>query len=165
MIVVDVGCYHHPTHAGRPQDSIGLLLERFQPRTLYGFDPHPGLPVGSTLENGVRVIRERRAAWLRDGTVGFTTDPARPLGALVTEHEGESVPCFDLAAFLGEKLIEGEIVLKLDVEGAEYQLLSRIIDEGVDEFLTLILVEWHDRRRWQARRRLQRSLRCPVEPW
>ena len=165
MIVVDVGCHAHPAHDGASQDSISQLIARFHPRVVYGFDPHPGLPVGSTIEGGARVIRERRAAWLRDGTVGFTSDPARPLGARVTEHEGESVPCFDLAAFLGEKLIEGEIVLKLDAEGAEYQLLSRIIDEGVDEFLTLILVEWHDRRRWQARRRLQRALRCPVEPW
>ena len=166
MIVVDVGCHDHPAHDGQSQDSIGRLIDRFRPRVLYGFDPHPGLPVGSTLQDGVRVVRERRAAWVHDGIVEFDYTPDQgPLGSKIREGAAGRVPCFDLAAFLIEQLPQGHIVLKLDAEGAEYPLLARIIDQDVDEFLTLVLVEWHQPRKWQARRRLERALRCPVQPW
>ncbi len=164
MICVDVGCHDHPAHEGQSQDSIGRLIERFQPRVVWGFDPHPGVPVGSTMRGGARVVRERKAAWTHDGTVAFEQSEGLPLRSHVG-GSGTQVPCFDLAEFLIAQLPQGHIVVKLDCEGAEYPLLSRIIDQDVDEFLTLVLVEWHEPRRWQARRRLERALRCPVEPW
>ncbi len=164
MICVDIGCHDHPAHEGSSQDSIGRLIERFHPRVVFGFDPHPGVSVASTVRDGVRVITERKAAWTHDGMVAFS-EREEPLTSRIDEDGDARVPCFDLAEFLIEQLPQGHIVLKLDAEGAEYPLLSRIIDQDVDEFLTLVLVEWHEPRKWQARRRLERALRCPVEPW
>jgi hypothetical protein len=84
------------------------------------------------------------------------------------DAEVREVPCFDLAAFIRD-LPPGEIVLKLDAEGAEIPLLEHLHAAGMDERLTLLLVEWHDAVMtgdYGARRAmLEAALRCRVEEW
>jgi hypothetical protein len=59
-------------------------------------------------------------------------------------------------------------VVKLDVEGAEFPILERLVDEGTDALVAELLVEWHDDKMpayADRKAALLRSLRCPVSPW
>ena len=58
------------------------------------------------------------------------------------------------------------MILKLDIEGGEYELLEHLIETGADGCVELALVEWHDLPAREADRdSLIARLRCPVEPW
>lgn len=143
-IVVDVGCKSHEA-----ERSIEPLIERFKPNVIYGFDPHPQTQPGTYTEGDTLVVITREAAWAYDGMVGYVVDGAS------SRLDGErGVRCFDFAAWLGGLLAEepdAEVILKLDCEGAEFELLARLRERGLLEGLARVLVEWH--------------FPCPVERW
>jgi len=137
-IVIDLGCcsYHR---GNRLEDSIVTLVKRFKPKVLFGFDPHPALMEGVGPVYGTTVVTSRRAAWTHEGRLGLTLQGNCTHVGL----EGEdSTKVFDLAAWVST-LPDVNIVLKVDVEGAEYVLLPHLIDWGLMDRFTRILVEWH----------------------
>ena len=164
--MVDIGCYSHPSHEGQSQDSITRLIERFQPATVYGFDPYPALVEVNEDRAGVHVQTARKAAWAWDGTIPYVIDKRAPLTSAVSAGPGDyQVPCFDLGRWMTALPYEAhDVVLKIDAEGAEYVLLERLINLDVDEWLRLLLVEWHGDRA-EDRARLEAALRCPLEVW
>lgn len=166
-IVIDVGCHYQP-----PEESVHRLIERFHPELLIGIDPDPDLDEGIEQVDGTTILRVRRVAWITaqpqpveyDGIcTGVDFTPNRP--TVLT-------PAVDLLALLA--MLPGRPILKLDCEGAEYELLGAIHDEGLDEELGLVLVEWHpadlatDHGRGWNRQQIVAfagELRCPVEEW
>lgn len=170
-IVYDLGCYDHPDHPGASQDSIRVLVARFHPERLVGYDPHPAVPwFREETINGTNVQVRNMAAWTGTGTVAYDPRPDAPLTAAVSDGTGPSyVRCFDVAWDIcahGNLTDTPDIVVKLDVEGAEYQILERVIALRADEKIELVLVEWHDVPDAARRRRsIVRRLRCPVETW
>ncbi len=141
MIVIDLGCCNHDRDT-----SIGPLVDRFAPEVLFGFDPL--LDTNDDYDmNGTRVRLRNKAAWTRNGTLTLMVGNS-PLGSTVMRERGLSaqaertVRCFDLARFI-QLLPDGELVLKLDVEGAEYPLLQQLADTGTLSKVGCLLVEWH----------------------
>ena len=59
-----------------------------------------------------------------------------------TWMRNERTKAFDLAAWV-RTLPEARIVLKVDVEGAEYVLLPHLIAHGLMDRFSHVLVEWH----------------------
>lgn len=79
-----------------------------------------------------------------------------------------SVPCFDFSEWIHD-LDEPEVIVKMDIEGAEVPVLEKLIEDGTDQRISLLLVEWHDSY-FNAHFTLRRAaveefLRCPVEVW
>lgn len=134
MIVIDVGC---AKHGG--DESIPYLIEEFRPDVLYGFDP-VGVADGDDLIEDTRVVLRRAAAWTHEGIVTFVADGIR--GHVEPWGTGELVACFDLAHFILD-LPDEPVVLKLDCEGAEYELLPHLVATGADLRLQLAWVEFH----------------------
>lgn len=169
LTLVDVGFVQHGTEA-----SLRPLIRRFKPDYVYGFDPlhtHPAT-IGSF--EGTPVLLTAQAAWTRDGVLALSN----PSGVIATAvHTSENflhataitVPCLDFAWWLSRQ--RGRLVVKLDVEGAEFPLLQALLNAGLDTRIDLLLVEWHERylspgsgyRLW--RDRLETELRCPIEEW
>lgn len=148
LTVVDVGCADHDAK------SVNYLVERFRPDEFWGFDPYPDMEPLDYQDGPTHVRTSGQAAWLYGGEVAFTE-------AGDCSHVGEgpnTVPCFDLAAWLAER--EPGTVLKLDAEGAEYELVPHLIATGEDRRLSLLLIEWHF-----DDRDLTSQLGCPVEIW
>jgi len=155
VIVVDLGCFdreaHHDGH------SLEALAHEYQPELMYGFDPSPQLDTSRTEVNGVPVKLERKAAWLYDGEIQFCdvyipgrvgtigVGPIRDTytpGRIGMIGEGpDTVPCFDWSVWLLE---HGPCVVKMDVEGAEYGLLAKMIQDGTDNLVEELVIEWHD---------------------
>jgi FkbM family methyltransferase len=169
-IVVDLGCRGYGE-----EESIRKLIERFNPTDLVGFDPL--LQERYILDHyrGTKINLAQSAAWTEEGHLELATGSFREWDATVMvakNGRGEwtqtrKVRCFDLAEYLS--LLPGRIVLKMDVEGAEFPLLEHLIKQGVDERLELLLVEWHDEKMGSEfttqRASLLERLRCPVEEW
>jgi len=148
-IVVDLGCMDRPPHASLPE-----LARAYKPDLIYGFDPSPLLDTSVTDVDGTPVRLVRSAAWTRTGAIGF-----REWGIYsYVGCGGITVPCFNFSHWLN---LHGPCVVKMDVEGAEYQLLEQIVDDGTDDNIVELLIEWHD----EPDARLLAALRCPVKEW
>lgn len=170
MIVVDLGCFPH-----RDEISIEPLIRQYRPEVLYGFDPWPALGEQDADFEGTRVVLQRKAAWVEDGEIefaqvrGFRAWNSTVMRAKGTRGEwsgaGEviRVPCFDFSSWLAT--LPEPAVVKFDVEGAEFEILERMVDNGADQFVSELLIEWHDDRMpgyAERRERLVQRLRCPV---
>jgi hypothetical protein len=162
VIVIDLGCHEY---ANYPEDiSIAPLIERFEPGILWGFDP-AGDDFEYTIGN-TQVILSGKAAWVYNGSIGFSENRENGLRSYTAEHAGpRAVPCFDIAEFLrGLSPHEQDLVLKMDIEGAEYTLLPHLVATGTDKLLDLLLIEMHDLDINKNQDLLDR-LSCPVEQW
>ncbi len=163
-IVIDLGC--EPRGTDR---SIEPLVKRFAPKQLLGFDPATS-PTRYDLD-GTEVVIVSSAAWVRDGTLQLSgaDDKATVMGASSARNETElTVPCFDFSDWLaGFEL--SEVVVKMDIEGAELPVLEKVIADGADDRISLLILEWHDQffnSSYSLRRAaVEGALRCPVEIW
>lgn len=170
-VVVDLGCRTYGE-----DESIGPLVRRFKPRNLYGFDPL--LPADEDYWVDDTYVRiERIAAWLFDGQLPLGIGAPSELDATVVHRKngrGEwdrSVPvrCFDFPEMLTRH--SPGVVVKMNVEGAEFPLLQACLDRGIAERIGLLVVAWHDDvldggtdyKAWRGR--LEDALPCPIEPW
>ncbi len=133
MIIIDVGC---AKWGG--DESVSKLVEEFNPDVLYGFDPGLNAEDYPEAIGGTRLVLSRSAAWTFDGELEFTV---AGLGGQV-ESGGDVVQCVDLARFILE-LSAGDIVLKMDAEGAEYELIPHLVANDADLRLTLAVTEFH----------------------
>jgi FkbM family methyltransferase len=173
VIVVDLGCFPH-----RDEISIEPLIARFRPDVLYGFDPWPALVEGEVVADGTRVVLERKAAWIEDGEIEFarvrglrgwdsTVMRAKNAkGEWTGAGEIVRVPCFDFSAWL--RTLPEPPVVKLDIEGAEFPVLEKLVADGTDAHVAELLIEWHDDKMpdfAERRASLLAALRCPVVPW
>lgn len=94
---------------------------------------------------------DRRAAWVYDGqTALYLGDPqsssvfACKSSGGVDPHNCVSVPCINLAAWMLNKFIGYDhVVLKLDIEGAEYPVVRHLCDTGAMALVHELYVEWH----------------------
>ena len=170
-IVVDLGCVDRPEF--NACGSLEALAERYKPDIIYGFDPSPTLDTTITEVAGVPVVLERKAAWLYDGEINFDDEWIRgrvgaigvapptavSTGRIGTIGEGTlTAECFDFSPWLAE---HGPAVVKMDIEGAEYGLLDRMLDDGTDRLISELLIEWHD----QPDERIIERLTCPIVDW
>jgi len=73
---------------------------------------------------------------------------------------GPMVDVVDIAAFLDERLPNGAACLKLNIEGGEYDVLERLLNDGWASKLRVILIQFHriaadsEERRSRIQRRL-----------
>lgn len=188
MIVVDLGCFPHGHEV-----SIERLIERYMPDRLYGFDPYPELlecearrvveRVGLASHHTVRIELRRLAAWTFDGEIEYArVNGERAWDSTVMREknsrrewqQGEivTVPCFDFALWLAgleREPSDEPLVVKMDIEGAEFPLLEHLHEAGADALCDLLLVEWHEHKMGagfaERRAALARALRCAVEEW
>lgn len=163
MIVIDVGCARYGGDF-----SIERLIEEFHPSVLYGFDPswQPGM---FTAWDGLEtsVVASNHAAWTHDG---FVTFAGSGLGGHVSDEpiSSAAVACVDLAQFIKDLPDEEEIVLKIDAEGAEYDLLDHLIEQEADKRLALAWVEWHNfgvPSPSERRAAIEQKIACELTEW
>jgi FkbM family methyltransferase len=154
-VVVDAGAYVGGWTAALTQRSGS---------TVYAFEPNPKafvrlharvttLPNVQAYEYGLGARDEKQTLTLQG--------PGSTLHGTSSTHETAIVETRDIAAVLDELGIEHLELLKLNIEGGEYDVLERLIDTGWSERVGVILVQFHE---WiphahRRRRALRRSLR------
>jgi len=68
------------------------------------------------------------------------------------------VQCIDFPRWFSENTAEGDdIVLKMDIEGAEYRVIPEMLNRGLFKRIRKAYMEWHDPRRYGrwCRRKIQ----------
>lgn len=56
------------------------------------------------------------------------------------------VPCIDFSKFILDNFSKDDnIVVKMDIEGSEFDTLDKMISDGSIEYLNYLTVEWHSR--------------------
>lgn len=95
-----------------------------------------------------------KAVWVRDGKkefyvsrerlkAGGTLMPKKKSGRLDKKNP-ITVKTIDFSQWVARTLSKDDyIILKMDIEGAEYQVLSKMIKDGVFSYINELLIEWH----------------------
>jgi FkbM family methyltransferase len=89
-----------------------------------------------------------KVVYTHNGNVEYTMRPVSlPLGSTIMKSkegwgDGEiiEVPCVDILDIIPDE----PFCLKLDAEGAEYDILERLIESGKHTLVDRLYVEWHD---------------------
>jgi FkbM family methyltransferase len=133
---------------GRDISFERAMIERFG-LTVHAFDPTPmalgwiksqGLPAGFVLHeigiadrDGSAVFQPPAKAKFESYSLVRTTGTGNPIEAPVSRFT-------TIAGMLGHRRVD---VVKMDIEGAEYQVLENILESGVE--IEQILIEFHHR--------------------
>jgi FkbM family methyltransferase len=126
------------------------------------FEPNPNLlpQLKSNVQDLPMKIQFHNAAiWTQDGTVKFKVHNSNTEASLVGElvdmenywytdnwkqfiTEIET-PCVDLSTILSKYNEEDKIIVKLDIEGSEYDVLQKLITDETIQLIDELYVEWH----------------------
>lgn len=122
-----------------------------------------------------------KAVWIYDGFINFFLDQKKGYGSSVIKEKKtgkldkdnpDRVECIRLSSFI-DKISNDydEIILKLDIEGAEYAVLKDMLETGSINNISKLMIEWHynkinlsEKDHLALLRRLEDS-GIPVEEW
>jgi FkbM family methyltransferase len=168
MIYIDLGAY--------TGDTVTRFLDSHPGITqVWAFEPHPYPKEWEELRRtypDLPIHLIPKAAWIRDEEIYFSVHinphSHTVVSACINYADGETttVDAIDFAAWLMALPGVGteRVIVKIDVEGAEYDILDRLIDTGAIRLIEDLYVEFHD---WimpaeYKQRHAQIVARCPI---
>ncbi len=88
----------------------------------------------------------REAVWTHDGEIHlWIGDPqaSSVMAGKTTGHLSRNilVPCVDFSRWI--ERFDSPVVLKLDIEGAEYSVLRKMLDDGTIRLVGELFCDWH----------------------
>jgi FkbM family methyltransferase len=112
------------------------------------------LAVAAELRRTINIIWS--AAWTYDGIIDLYQSDADAASTIVdgkVEHSGwpqidytksQLVPCFDFSSWMLRRFsLYDDITVKMDIEGAEYDLLEKMLRDGSIRLVRKLICEWH----------------------
>ena len=79
-------------------------------------------------------------------SVGSTLEKSKANWDNIAEDDYIEVQAIDLSTFIQDNFSKNDyIILKLDVEGAEYDILERLFETGIIEYINELYCEFHTR--------------------
>lgn len=93
------------------------------------------------------------AVWINSDIKKFyvscdITDGSSLLGTTINQLNESvyvNIPCFDLSEWINNTFTEEDyVILKLDIEGAEYEVLNKMIESNSIRLIKELWGEWHD---------------------
>lgn len=145
-IFIDCGA-----HVG---DSIETFMENWKDWSeykIYSFEPNPKnfviLKEYSRFEN---ITVQDAAVWIHDGKVNFyigESDGSSVVKEKVTgklSNKPTPVKSIDLSKWISKNFTKDDfIILKLDIEGGEYELIPHLIKNKTFEYIDELYIEFH----------------------
>lgn len=131
-----------------------LLMLQSGCRKVYAFEPNKDSLVNLThmFANNDKVAIVEKAVYINDSDLEFFIDPNNTtIGSLSESHlqtHGSSVqkitvPAISLKSFMKEHGVDRISLVKMDIEGAEYDIIEHLEDEVYDK-VDSFLIEYHD---------------------
>lgn len=134
------------------------LYDKKEEYEIYSFEPNP---VFDEWFDDLEVNLIKKAVWIRDEEMIFyqvenrangkesgasTLNQTKAMGhENVVVHELK-VEAFDFSTWVFDSFDpEDEIILKMDIEGSEYEVLHKMCDDGTIAFIDKLYIEFH----WQ----------------
>ncbi|WAE69119.1 FkbM family methyltransferase [Streptomyces cavourensis] len=145
--------------------NLGIVLKRFMhelpDHDFYAFEPNPTLlpsimaNVEQAQHSGLVEVTPS-AVWTEDGTIDLflghhessTVMPGKRVPPVYDQQIDYSspvaVPAVDFSAWLRRTATsEDHVVVKMDIEGAEYPVLRKLLADGTIDLVSVLYVEWH----------------------
>jgi FkbM family methyltransferase len=145
-IFLDCGFY--AGHALRKYIEAGVVDKTW---TIYGFEPNPDIEVESQLaQYDVDIKLIKKAVWTKNGKITFHIagrNDAAGIANLTGHHEPKEVEVktFNFSKFVADLPPADKIICSMDIEGAEYVVLEKMIkDKTIDRF-DILDIEFHHR--------------------
>ena len=129
-----------------------------------------------SIKFNVQISTDKEGNVDRSGTGSsiVSLDEWRPAGSKPFIEEVE-VPKINLSEWIEQNLKEDDyVILKMDIEGAEYDTLEKIITDGRLKFINKLYIEWHstmfsEPEKYKIREdkiiEEFKKFGIPVEPW
>lgn len=127
-------------HLGQYTDSYLKKNSGFE---VYAFDPIKFRPI----PEGVRFYN--LAIWTKDETkplhAGRRVDSSSLVDTRAVDLDKDTmVPCIDFSQWLKREFTSDDFIhLKLDIEGAEYEVLQKMMADKTIELIKELVCEWH----------------------
>jgi FkbM family methyltransferase len=138
-------------------ESILMARHKFDPYiTTISFEPIPyfASELKKIYKGNENTHIVNAAVWINDDIKKFyisteITDGSSLLGEKINDVKDESIyidiPCVDLSTWIKNNFTEDDyVILKLDIEGAEYEVLNKMIDDGSIKLVNELWGEWHE---------------------
>lgn len=137
---------------------IDLRVIGFKKWVFHAFEPNPRFTVElKSMERNVSQNHEMHlyhntAAWTYDGFITFYLDTRSKFSEgssflkkhpFANQHRNLTVRCLDVAKMINKYEIKDYVVVKIDIEGAEYDLIMHLIKENAIEKIDYLIIEFH----------------------
>lgn len=119
---------------------------------IYAFEPSTDLMFDAKRWKNVELIR--KAAWIYDGEVEFQLSKRENAsfidgtGYAGAEYKKIKVPCVDFSKFVANVVPFGKtvyMIVSMDIEGSEYQVLEKMIEDNSIDNVSELDIEFHHR--------------------
>lgn len=117
---------------------------------IYSFEPVSYL--SKKYRGDENIIFLDRALWIYDGEIDFylaeqsdgnSLFKSKETGNLDKDHPIK-VKCIDFSKWIQNVFDKSDyIILKMDIEGAEFKVLNKMIEDRSIEYINKIYIEWH----------------------
>ncbi len=136
---------------GNKGQSIKLFLERYpnaKDFEIHTFEPNPIL---WDILKEFPAILHKEVAWIYDGEIDFyvakrsegSTVVRGKITAKVDYDNPKRFPCIDFGKWISQ-FKDDFILLKINIEGAEYPILEHMIKDGSIRYIDELYVQFHD---------------------
>jgi FkbM family methyltransferase len=132
---------------------FSLLCTNKGVKKVYAFEPNKESLINlKSVTNNLNVEIVPKAVYTKDEDLKFYIDPTNTtIGSLSKEHlemhanslEEVIVPAISLKTFIKQNNIDKISLVKIDIEGAEYEIIDELEDE-VFNIIDAFLIEYHD---------------------
>jgi FkbM family methyltransferase len=152
-------------HLGEGLNEFANMLGINDEWEVYAFEPNPHCDIKNKVsQHPFKVKAFDKAVWIENGIITFncenqnaTNSPKinstsvldgwgsviNDVGSSHTYETQTQVGCFDFSELV--KSLEGnEIYCKMDIEGAEFKTLRKMLKDNTISLIKEIWVEWHD---------------------
>jgi FkbM family methyltransferase len=121
---------------------------------IHAFEPNPVIPDSVFAAYPTGVIIHREAAWIVDGEMEFYINKdARVQGASIhrdkitgnlDKNNPVRIKCIDFSAWIRSNFLKTDnIIVKSNIEGAEYDLFGQMMNDGTIEYIRLLYLRRH----------------------
>lgn len=135
---------------------IGKALEYYAPFMdetwkVYAFEPNEELSVENSITRFPFEIEWiKKGIWTEDGSIDFMVG-GRTDASHIAELHPESqdtvstVECVDFSKFISELPEDALVVCSMDIEGAEFPVLRKVLEDKTIQRISLLDIEFHHR--------------------
>lgn len=171
-IFIDAGA-----HEGCSVRKFRKLHDRENKYFIYSFEPEPDFAV--YFENIPNHKFINKAVWVEDGTLEYfqSREHLRAGGTLIKKKKSGNldkknpiiIETIDFSKWILDNFSKDDhIILKMDIEGAEYKVLPKMLKDGSFNYINKLWIEWH----WpkikypqEAHDKLVSQISIPTQKW
>ena len=150
-VFIDAGAYDGDTV--KQFFNWGFMIGNPKSFKVYAFEPNPNMKkqLEDIASQHTNVTYVPKAVWVEDTEIEFAVDTTpTPLGSTVMpgkvniwEHFGKvTVEAIDFSEWL-KQFKNDEVTIKMDIEGAEFPVLEKMITDGTIFIPKRLMVEFH----------------------